>query len=73
MKYKVVKNSEGKIVAFGLDDGNYDPTIKDGETLSLQDNQPVLDTTDADAKAAKRLEAIAKLGLSADEAAALFG
>ena len=73
MKYKVIKNSEGKIIAFGLDDNNYDPTIKDGEVLSLQDKQPVLDTTETDAKTAKRAEAIAKLGLTADEAAALFG
>ena len=73
MTYKVIKNSAGKIVAFGLNDGNYEPTIKNGEIVSLQNDQPVLDTTETDAKIAARQAVLDKLGLTADEADAIFG
>ncbi len=36
MTYKIVKNAAGDVVAFGPDDENYEPFIKDGETLTIQ-------------------------------------
>jgi hypothetical protein len=36
MTYKIVKNSAGEIVAFGPNDENYEPTVKDGETLTIE-------------------------------------
>ena len=73
MKYKVVKNEQNKIIAFGPNDNNYEPHIADGQILSLQDEQPIFDTTEADAQAVARQAVLDKLGLTADEAAALLG
>ena len=74
MKYKVVKNQQNKIIAFGPNDNNYEPHIADGQILSLQDEQPILDTTEAEAaKLAARQAVLDKLGLTANEAAALLG
>ena len=42
MKYKIVRNAAGEIVCFGPDDNNYEPTIKDGETLTIEDAIPPL-------------------------------
>jgi hypothetical protein len=36
MSYKIVKNSAGELVAFGPNDENYEPTVKDGETLTIE-------------------------------------
>ncbi len=73
MKYKVVKNEENKIIAFGPNDKNYEPFIANGQILSLQDEEPKLETTQTDlTKAAKRQAILDKLGLTADEAAALL-
>jgi len=38
MTYKIVRDAEGEVVGFGLNDGNYEPTIKDGEVLSIESN-----------------------------------
>jgi hypothetical protein len=73
MKYKVVKNQQNKIIAFGPNDNNYEPHIADGQILSLQDEQPIFDTTEADAQAVARQAVLDKLGITADEAAALLG
>jgi len=73
MKYKIVKNDKNKIIAFGPNDDNYEPHIGDGQILSLQNEKPVVDTTETDAKDAARQAVLDKLGLTADEAAALFG
>ncbi len=73
MKYKVVKNDKNQIIAFGPNDDNYEPHIADGQVLSLQNEKPVLDTTETDAKIAARQAVLDKLGLTADEAAALLG
>jgi len=78
MAYKIVRNAQGDVVAFGPDDDNYEPTIKTGEVLSVEDKAPAayikqLAAT-ATAQAAARTSAIAKLaalGLTADEIAAL--
>jgi hypothetical protein len=36
MSYKIVKNTEGEVVAFGPNDDNYIPTIKAGEVLTIE-------------------------------------
>jgi len=41
MTYKIVKNSLGEIVAFGPADENYEPAIKDGETLTIESGKDV--------------------------------
>ena len=40
MNYKIVRNAAGEIVCFGQNDNNYEPTIKDGETLTIEDAIP---------------------------------
>ena len=42
MRFKVVKNSSGDVVAFGPNDKNYEPTVKTGETLTIQDDTPAM-------------------------------
>jgi len=78
MTYKIVRNTAGVVVAFGPDDNNYEPTIKDGETLTVEDNAPtayikqLAATATAQAAAKKSAQAkLAALGLTADEIAAL--
>jgi hypothetical protein len=43
MTYKIVKNSAGELVAFGPNDENYEPTIKAGETLTIESGKEVED------------------------------
>ena len=74
MAYKIVRNSAGDVVAFGPNDDNYEPTVKKGETLTVEDNAPQPYTSAADAQAAAKksaLKKLAALGLTADEIAAL--
>jgi len=74
MTYKIVRNTAGEVVAFGPNDDNYEPTIKKGETLTIEDNAPPPDTSAATALAAAKKSAykkLAALGLTADEIAAL--
>ena len=40
MSYKVVKNAQGVVIAYGPDNDNYAPHIKVGETLSVETNAP---------------------------------
>jgi len=40
MTYKIVKDAQGKIVAVGPDDGMYEPTLKAGEVLSIENKFP---------------------------------
>jgi len=42
MSYKVVRNVAGEAVAFGPNDDNYEPTIKSGEALTVEDSAPTL-------------------------------
>ena len=75
MTYKIVRNTAGDVVAFGPNDDNYEPTVKKGETLTIEDNAPPPDTSAAQAAqaAAKKsaYKKLAALGLTADEIAAL--
>jgi hypothetical protein len=41
MTYKVVRNLNLGVVAFGPNDQNYEPTIKNGEVLTIEDVAPV--------------------------------
>jgi len=82
MTYKIVKNSAGDVVAFGPNDENYDPGLKDGETLIIESDKVAEDLIKkyqakelakdnqvANAKAAL----FERLGITADEAALLLG
>lgn len=40
MSYKVVRNSDGLVVAFGPNNEHYEPTVKAGETLAIEQDQP---------------------------------
>jgi len=78
MTYKIVRNISGDVVAFGLNDDNYEPTIKTGEVLSVENELPaayikqLADTAAATAAAKKSAQKkLAALGLTADEIAAL--
>ena len=76
MTYQVIKNADGKIVAFGPNDGMYDHVIKSDEVLSYVDEMPQLDTTASNAQAADKATAkqavLDRLGITADEAALLL-
>jgi len=78
MIYKIVRNNAGDVVAFGPDDDNYEPTVKAGEVLSVEDKLPAayvkqLADTYAAQTAAKlgAHKKLAALGLTADEIAAI--
>ena len=74
MTYKIVRNAQGNVVAFGPNDDNYEPAIKDGQVLTIEDNAPPTDISATDAQAAAKKSAykkLAALGLTADEIAAL--
>ena len=77
MKYQVIKNANGKIVAFGPDDGMYDHVVKSDEVLSYEDKMPKLDSMASNAEAAEKATArqavLDRLGITADEAALLLG
>ena len=83
MKYQLVKDSSGNVVAFGPNDGMYEPTLKNGEVLEVVNEKEAelvikefLDQTQIKitTTAAARQSALAKLadlGLTAEEIAAL--
>jgi hypothetical protein len=76
MTYKVVRNAAGEVVAFGPNEDSYSPTIKTGESVNIEDTQPLPDTKAEHDKAAARASALAKLaelGLTDDEISALVG
>jgi hypothetical protein len=53
MSYKIVRNALGEIVAYGPNDGMYEPTIKSGEVLSTESNavaEPLIATLNTKAK-----------------------
>ena len=43
MTYKIVKNQLGEVVAFGPNEESYEPTIKDGETLTIESGKAAED------------------------------
>ena len=40
MKFKVVRNAQGDVVAFGPNDNNYAPHVKPGEVLTIENTAP---------------------------------
>ena len=78
MAYKIVCNTAGDVVAFGPNDNNYEPVVKEGEELTIEDTIPSPSQKDLDAvEAAVAVEASAveklvELGLTADEVAVLI-
>ena len=45
MSYKVVRNSQGDVVAFGPNDNNYEPHIAAGNVLTVENTEPTLAAT----------------------------
>ena len=41
MTYKIVRNAAGELICFGPNNNHYEPTIKDGETLTIEDALPL--------------------------------
>lgn len=81
MSYKIVKDADGELVCFGPDDGMYEPTLADGQTLHIVDELPPpskkqqdAETAAEQARRAVKDSALAKLlavGLNVDELKAL--
>ena len=78
MTYKIVRNSAGDVIAFGPDNGMYEPIVEVGEVLSVEDKLPAAYIKElsaaTDARVAAKKSAykkLAALGLTADEIAAL--
>jgi hypothetical protein len=42
MTYKIVRNAAGELICFGPNNNHYEPTIKAGETLTIEDAIPPL-------------------------------
>jgi hypothetical protein len=42
MTYKVVRDSENNVVAYGPNDNNYEPIVEEGQTLVIEDSEPTL-------------------------------
>jgi hypothetical protein len=40
VSYKVVRNSDGLVIAFGPNNEHYEPTVEASQTLSIEENQP---------------------------------
>lgn len=66
MSYKVVRNN-GQVVAFGPNDNNYDPLLKTGDVLSIEQKEPALPNPIPESvPALDALLALDAAGLSAD-------
>jgi len=81
MNYKIVKNAANELIAYGLDDGNYEPTIGAGEVLSIETESEAQKLikglehkliSEAKAAATQKAALLARLGITADEAKLLI-
>jgi hypothetical protein len=81
MTYKIVKNESGDVVAFGPDDDNYDPLLKDGEILTIESGKNAEDmikayqaklANEAKTVAADKAALLERLGITEDEAKLLL-
>ena len=78
MSYKIVRNADNEVVCFGPNDNNYEPVVKEGEELTIEDTIPSpsqkdLDTVEAAvAVKASAVEKLVELGLTADEVAVVI-
>ena len=52
MTYKIVRDALGKVVCFGPNDGMYEPAIKAGETITIENALPVIAPTYQELRAA---------------------
>ena len=57
MSFKVVKTSSGAIVAFGPNDANYEPMLKNGEILTIEETPPLANVNAPTLAAITALEA----------------
>lgn len=77
MSYKVVRDADENVICFGPNDDNYDPVVAAGQVLHVEDSKPTDYIAELQkqekTKAAARQAVLDKLGLTADEAAALLG
>ena len=75
MSYKIVRNTDGEVVCFGPNDNNYEPVVKEGEVLTIEDTIPSPSQEDAvvaaqasrDVAEAGCVEKLLGLGLTVDE------
>ena len=82
MSYILVKDANDNLIAFGLNDGNYEPALQAGEKIVIEDENvalPLIDAylskVEADQFAAKNKKdaLLERLGITAEEAALLLG
>jgi len=78
MSYKIVRNADNEVVCFGPNDNNYEPVVKEGEVLTIEDTIPSPSQEDLDAVEAavavkaSAVEKLVELGLTADEVAVVI-
>ena len=86
MTYQIVKNANGEVIAYGPNDGMYEPSLKNGDVLTIEEDDSALPLIEAYqakvmaeinaidlAKTAAKTELLERLGITADEAALLLG
>ena len=77
MSYKIVRNADNEVVCFGPNDNNYEPVVKEGEELTIEDTIPSPSQESLDAVVAAQasrdvaeagcVEKLLGLGLTVDE------
>jgi len=79
--YKIVKNSNGDLVCFGPNTDSYEPTINEGDIMTIETESVALPLIEkwqteqkaiADKVAQDKAALLVKLGITADEAALLL-
>jgi hypothetical protein len=79
--YKIVKNASGDVVAFGPDDENYDPSLKKGETMTIESGKIAEDmikayqaklANDTKTVSAAKVALLERLGITEEEAKLLL-
>jgi len=53
MTYKIIRDALGDVVCYGPNDSNYDPAVKSGETLTIEDAIPSPSQKDIDKAASQ--------------------
>ena len=79
--YKIVKDSNGNLVCFGPNTEGYEPTLNKGEIMTIETDAvalPLIEKLQTEQKAMidkvaiDKAALLAKLGITADEAALLL-
>jgi len=82
MSYILVKDADDNLIAFGLNDGNYEPTLEAGQKRVIEDKAialPIINKylaaleVSQNALKDKKDALLERLGITADEAALLLG